>query len=74
MIGANRGRSRARTRLTTSSRTVRGVGGRSGTGEGAVASPRAFTSRLIRVGTSLISTGVVATQTPLRHWLTTTVR
>jgi hypothetical protein len=40
----------------------------------AAASPSAPTKSSMRLGTSPISNGVLATQIPPRHWLTTTVR
>jgi hypothetical protein len=41
---------------------------------GATASPRAAARTAIRAGTSLNSTGVEATQSPWRQWLTTILR
>ncbi len=74
MIGASRGRRRERTSVATSWRIVRGVGVRSTCGTGVVASPNARTKRLMSMGTSLTATGVLAAQTPCRHWLTTMIR
>lgn len=75
-IGASRGRSRDRTTFEMSWPTVLAVGGgRSMSSAGhAAASPRALARRSMRLGTSLTSNGVLATQIPPRDWLTTTVR